>query len=119
MAATVEQGASSEALRELSAGLFGRAVRLPVAAWVRGRTEPFFQRQAAEGVNDHQTYVRKELSMLVALGMVRELPRDTDRARVFYQQIPDHPWWLVIDTALRVARAATKTGDAPPGPEHR
>lgn len=101
----VGQRAAPDALRELSAGLFGRAVRLPVAVWVRGRTEPFYQRQAAEGVNDHQTYVRKELAALVDLGMVRELPRETDRARVFYEQIPDHPWWQVIDTAAQAASA--------------
>lgn len=99
-----QPGRSPEPLRELSAALFGRAVRLPVAVWVRGQTEPFFQRQAAEGIGDHQTYVRKELATLVQLGMVRELPRVTDRARVFYQQIPEHPWWAVIDAASRAAQ---------------
>lgn len=104
-----EPGASPDPLRELSAALFGRAVRLPVAVWVRGQAEPFFQRQAADGVGDLQTYVRKELATLVTLGMVQELPRDTDRARVFYQQVPDHPWWAVIDTANRVAQPSQPT----------
>lgn len=98
-----------DALHELSAALFGRAVRLPLAVWVRGRTEPFFQREAAEGVSTHQPYIRKELTTLVTLGMVRELPR-INRARVFYEQVPDHPWWSVIDAAQRVAQTAPDAG---------
>lgn len=98
-----------DALHELSAALFGRAVRLPLAVWVRGRTGPFFQREAAEGVGTHQPYIRKELATLVTLGMVRELPR-ISRARLFYEQVPDHPWWSIIDTARQVARTAPDAG---------
>lgn len=94
---------SREALNAVSASLFGRALRLPLAVWVRNQHEPFFQRQAADGTAAPQTYVRKELTTLVDVGMVRELPRADGDNRVFYQQIPEHPWWEIIDVASRTA----------------
>jgi hypothetical protein len=98
--------APGEALREVSAELFGRALRLPLAAWVRAQPGPFFQRQAAEGIEAPQTYVRKELATLVRVGMVHELPRSDGDIRVFYEQAPDHPWWAIIDTASRAAQTS-------------
>lgn len=95
---------SSEAVHEISSALFGRALRLPLALWVRTRSEPFFQRQAADGVGTHQTYIRKELATLVRLGMVRELPRTDGDNRLFYEQVPTHPWWGIIDAAHHAAK---------------
>ncbi|WP_331758112.1 hypothetical protein OG225_42210 (plasmid) [Nocardia sp. NBC_01377] len=100
----------ADPVQELSAALFGRALRLPLGIWVRAQTEPFFQRQASDGVGMPQTYVRKELAVLVSLGMLRELPRAEGDKRLFYDQLTDHPWWLIIDAA---AHAAELYGRAP------
>ncbi|MCX0270051.1 hypothetical protein NLM24_04865 [Nocardia zapadnayensis] len=96
-------GVPADPVQELSAALFGRALRLPLAIWVRSRSEPFFQRQASDGIGIAQTYVRKELASFVKLGMLRELPRAEGDKRLFYEQVADHPWWLIIDAAAQAA----------------
>ncbi|WP_063054746.1 hypothetical protein [Nocardia salmonicida] len=90
---------SADPVQELSAALFGRTLRLPLAIWVRSRTEPFFQRQASDGVAVAQTHVRKELATFVQLGMLRELPRAEGDKRLFYEQDRGHPLWGTIDAA--------------------
>jgi hypothetical protein len=84
-------------------------MRLPFALWIRSQIQPFFQRQAADGVGTHQTYIRKELAMLVRLSMVRELSRADGDNRLFYEQIATHPWWGVIDAACRALRRSKET----------
>lgn len=91
--------AAPSVLSTVSAALFGRALRLPLAAWIRQRNTPFFQKQCAEGVGSLQQYVRKELAVLVDLGMIEQLPRERGDARIFYRQVPEHPLWAVIDAA--------------------
>ncbi|MFI6997186.1 hypothetical protein [Nocardia sp. NPDC050175] len=93
------EGVPVDPVQELSAALFGRALRLPLAIWVRSQSEPFFQRQASDGIGIPQTYVRKELATFVQQGMLRELPRAEGDKRLFYEQVRDHPWWMIIDAA--------------------
>jgi len=98
-------GVPADPAHELSSVLFGRALRLPLALWVRGRREPFFQRQAADGLGTHQPYIRKELATFVQTGMVRELPRTDGDIRLFYEPVHEHPWWSIIDAAGAVLHA--------------
>ncbi|RJQ66146.1 hypothetical protein D5S17_35550 [Pseudonocardiaceae bacterium YIM PH 21723] len=103
----MEKNLGSTEIERLSSLVFGRAIRLPLHAWVRKQTGPFFQRQAADGVGTHQTYIRTELTTLVETGMLDQLPRSDGDNRVFYSPNVDHPWWKIIDAAVE-ALAATE-----------
>jgi hypothetical protein len=93
------QVTESSTLTHVSAALFGRSIRLPVAAWIRQRDTPFFQKQCAQGVGAMPQYVGKELTGLAELGMIQQLPREAGDTRIFYRQVPDNPLWAVIDAA--------------------
>ena len=86
-------------LAHVSAALFGRSIRLPLAAWIRRRDTPFFQKQCAQGVGALPQYVSKELNGLAELGMIEQLPREAGDTRIFYRQVPHNPLWAVIDAA--------------------
>lgn len=90
-------------LSTVSAALFGRSLRLPLAAWIRQRDTPFFQKQCAQAVGVLPQYVGKELGGLAELGMIEQLPREAGDTRILYRQVPDHPLWAVIDAATTAA----------------
>lgn len=86
--------------------LFGRRLRLRVAFWVLDWLEqdrgPFYQTQAALGVEYSASSVAQELDRLIDLGMVTPLETTSGASRRSYFLPLPHPLWDVI----RVAREA-------------
>jgi hypothetical protein len=80
--------------------LFGRALRLRVAAWVLAHEDlHFYQGEAVAGVGYSPSGVIQELDRLVELGMI--LRRDpTPGSRRRYYTRTDSPLWTVIRDAL-------------------
>ncbi len=83
--------------REVSAHLFGRACRLPLALWILKRDKPrFFQSEPPREI-DTPTAVRQELERFVQLGLLVEDRPDAEN-RVYYERT-ESPWWRVIEAA--------------------
>lgn len=82
----------------VSALLFGRGCRLPVAAWARAHGKRFHQSQPPTFGTTSRSNVTQELERLVRAGMLhRDDPGD---GRVYYEQT-DSPLWDVVDAAVR------------------
>jgi len=87
---------------ELGDVLFGRGLRLAVAAWIRNsESELFFQSEVAKGVEYVQSAVSQELNRLIALGMVQKVPRSRGDRRQYYLRT-NSQLWNIIDAALEV-----------------
>jgi len=89
-------------ITEVSQHLFGRGMRLPIAAWIRSQPggAAFYQRELAHGAGVDEQYVRRELDSLCALGMVVRERRAQGEVRQYYNADRDHPLWSIIDIAV-------------------
>lgn len=84
----------------MSADLFGRACRLPIAMWILGRDKPrFFQSEPPRELGS-PTAVRQELARLARAGLLDEERPDGEN-RVYYVRT-DSAWWAVIELASEI-----------------
>lgn len=81
--------------------LFGRGLRLRVAAWVVGASRSFYQAEAADGVRYSASAVAQELERLVELGMLIRHDKPGGDRRQYYSRT-DSSLWRVITTALEM-----------------
>lgn len=106
----------------LSDRLFGRKLRLVLAAWIYDLPDgTFYQQQAASETGIPQSNVRDELNArLVPLGMVQEVPKTAGDRRQYYARTKS-PLWQIVEAATRAAQSAASTttdgtaGDTPDG----
>jgi len=99
---------------ELGEVLFGRSLRLAVAAWIRtNESEMFFQAEVAKGVDYAQSGVSQELDRLGALGMLQKVPRSPGDRRQYYLRTSS-PLWSIIDAALEVVDERSFTANQSP-----
>ena len=81
----------------VSADLFGRACRLPLAVWILTRDKPrFFQSEPPREVGAPSA-VRQELARFVRAGMLEEERPDAEN-RVYYVRT-ESPLWAIIRAA--------------------
>lgn len=81
--------------------MFGRALRLRVLLWVYRQEAPFFQSQAAAGVEySSVTAVAKELDTIESLGMLRKYGRPNKTGRQNYVRIAS-PRWPIVEAVER------------------
>lgn len=81
----------------VSAELFGRTCRLPLAIWVLKRDKPrFFQSEPPREVGVPSA-VRQELARFVRAGLLDEERPDAEN-RVYYTRT-DSPLWAIIQAA--------------------
>jgi DNA-binding MarR family transcriptional regulator len=93
------------ALARLGELLFGRALRLRVAAWVAARQDVlFFQGEAAKGVDYSASAVIQELDRLVELGMLVRLPRQPGDRRQYYTRTDSQLWAAVAAAVTALPR---------------
>lgn len=87
---------------EVSHLLFGRGIRLPLAAWVleTANSGPFYQQQAADGIGAKAQYLRPELQHLCDLGMIEQQDKAPGQIRQMYTVDAEHPLWAIITTAV-------------------
>lgn len=84
----------------MSADLFGRACRLPIAMWILRRDKPrFFQSEPPRELGS-PTAVRQELARLARAGLLHEERPDGEN-RVYYVRT-DSAWWAVIELASEI-----------------
>lgn len=84
----------------MSADLFGRACRLPIATWILRRDKPrFFQSEPPRELGS-PTAVRQELARLARAGLLDEERPDGEN-RVYYVRTGS-AWWAVIDLASEI-----------------
>ena len=89
---------------QLSADLFGRRCRLPLALWIlRSQKARFFQSEPPRELGA-PTAVRQELTRLVRAGLLEEERPDAEN-RVYYVRT-DSPVWRVIEAAAEVVGQA-------------
>ncbi|KGN31128.1 hypothetical protein N802_04565 [Knoellia sinensis KCTC 19936] len=87
----------------ISADLFGRRCRLPVAMWILAREKPdFFQSEPPRELGS-PTAIRQELARLTRAGMLDEERPDGEN-RVYYFRT-DSAWWEVIEVATAILEA--------------
>lgn len=94
--------AGQPTFEQVGKALFGRALRLFVAHWVRSQGgEPFYQLELVHAAGRHSTNVLKPLNELVSLGMVSEVPSNVPGQRRRYYRQAQSPLWDAIDIVLR------------------
>lgn len=94
-------------VQEVSAQLFGRPCRLPLALWIAGHGgDRFYQSEPPDELGS-ATALRQELQRLETLGMLT-VERGDDR-RLYYQRT-ESPLWDIV-------RAARDAVGAPYEPE--
>lgn len=90
---------------QVSAELFGRSCRLPVALWVLGRgAERFYQSEPPPELGP-QTAVRQELSRLARAGLIAE-ERLPSEHRVYYRRTSSPLWRVFAEAADVLAGSA-------------
>lgn len=90
----------NDALQRIGAKLFGRALRLRVAAWVfLHEGETFFQGEAAQALAYSPSAVAAELEKLVDLEMLVRHEKTSGDRRQYYSRVAT-PLWDVISAAL-------------------
>ncbi len=90
-------------LPQVSADLFGRACRLPIALWILDRDKPRFFQSEPPTELAAQTALRQELARLVRAGLLVEERPDGEN-RVYYVRT-DSSLWEIIRTAQRLRDA--------------
>lgn len=85
---------------QVSADLFGRGCRLPIAIWILSRDKPRFYQSEPPRELGAPTAVRQELARLTRAGLLDEERPDGD-SRVYYIRT-DSPWWDVFRVAKRI-----------------
>lgn len=91
----------------ISADLFGRRCRLPIAMWILARDKPTFYQSEPPRDLGSPTAVRQELARLTRAGLLDE-ERPEGENRVYYVRT-DSPWWGLIERASEILGV-----DAPP-----
>jgi DNA-binding transcriptional ArsR family regulator len=84
----------------ISADLFGRRCRLPIAIWILGRDKPRFYQSEPPPELASPTAIRQELARLTRAGMLDEERPDGEN-RVYYVRT-DSAWWEVIKVARQI-----------------
>jgi len=83
---------------QVSADLFGRSCRLPVALWVLSRgSERFYQSEPPSNLGPH-TAIRQELSRLARAGLIAE-ERAPGEHRVYYRRTSSPLWRVFVEAA--------------------
>lgn len=91
---------NNDVLQRVGAKLFGRALRLRVAAWVLLQEgETFFQGEAAQALAYSPSAVAEELEKLVDLGMLIKHEKTPGDRRQYYSKVAT-PLWNVISAAV-------------------
>jgi hypothetical protein len=85
---------------QVSAALFGRPCRLPLAAWILRRTKARFYQSEPPKELGAPTAVRQELTRFARIGLLSEERPDGEN-RVYYQRT-DSPLWAIIEAAVGV-----------------
>lgn len=83
----------------VSADLFGRRCRLPLALWILEHDKRFYQSEPPREIAG-QTAVRQELARFHRAGMI-EMDRPDGENRVYYEKT-DSPLWEIIRKARDV-----------------
>lgn len=84
----------------VSAALFGRRCRLPIAMWILGRDKTRFYQSEPPRQLGSPTAVRQELTRLTRAGLLDEERPDGEN-RVYYVRT-DSAWWAVIELATEI-----------------
>jgi hypothetical protein len=84
-------------VERLSADLFGRRCRLPVALWILGRDKPRFYQSEPPSQLGSPTAIRQELTRFTRAGLL-DVERPDGENRVYYVRT-DSVWWGVIELA--------------------
>jgi DNA-binding MarR family transcriptional regulator len=101
MTKILDSSISKDSLSTLGDRLFGRALRLRVAAWILSEAEEsFFQGQVAAGVNYTASAVADELERLVELRMIVRHDKLAGDRRLYYSKTAS-PLWDIIGHAIR------------------
>lgn len=89
--------------RGLVKALFGRPVRIAVAAWILGRSdEAFFLAEAQSSLanlSEASSAVAQEVNRLASLGLLSKTSIDR---RTYYTRL-EHPMWQAFDAIVRAA----------------
>ena len=92
----------------ISAELFGRSCRLPIAMWIQRRDKPRFYQSEPPRELGTPTAIRQELARLTRAGMLAEERPDSEN-RVYYVRT-DSAWWTIIEVASEIL----EHGSGPP-----
>lgn len=92
---------SMSRLEEVSAELFGRAMRLPIAVCVMEQEQPFYIKQIADDTGYSSSNVSAELRRMVNLAMLKEHDRPSGENRQFFTRL-DSSLWEIIRIASAV-----------------
>lgn len=84
-------------VERMSADLFGRRCRLPIALWILDRDKPRFYQSEPPRELGSPTAIRQELTRLTRAGLLEEERPDGEN-RVYYVRT-DNAWWDVIELA--------------------
>ena len=85
--------------------LFGRAMRLPILIWIRGREDPvFYQGEVHTATKYPQSAVAEELTRFDDLGLVAKQGRVTGRQ--YYLRQDQSALWDVVDAARLAIESA-------------
>lgn len=84
----------------ISAELFGRGCRLPVAMWILHRDQPRFYQSEPPRDLGTPTAIRQELVRLTRAGLLVEERPDGEN-RVYYVRT-ESAWWTLIELASQI-----------------
>lgn len=99
MLLVIQTGTDMDAAR-ISADLFGRGCRLPIAIWILRRDKPRFYQSEPPVQLGSPTAVRQELARLTKAGLLEEERPDGEN-RVYYMRT-DSVWWQVVKVAMEI-----------------
>ena len=97
-----------DATQQLSAELFGRGCRLPLALWIlHSQKERFYQSEPPREIAV-PTALRQELARFVRAGLLDVERRDAEN-RVYYVRTTS-PYWRIVETAAEVLSDGWRDG---------
>lgn len=89
-------------LQRVSADLFGRSCRLPVALWILRRAQPRFYQSEPPPSLGAPTAVRQELERLTRAGLLSVEKAEGDN-RVYYSRTSSPLWRVFAEVADVIA----------------
>ena len=91
-----------EELERVSDLLFGRSLRVPLAAHLfeHYRNESFYQQQVADEMGTRAQYLQRELAVLTELDMIRPEPKSRGEIRQMYKVNEDNALWTIVETTV-------------------
>lgn len=90
-------------LQRVSADLFGRSCRLPVALWILGQEQPRFYQSEPPQTLGAPTAIRQELERLARAGLLAIEKGEGDN-RVYYRRTSSPLWRVFAEAADVIAR---------------